>query len=60
MQSSARARRRELSADGFELRLAVNYLAGFLSRRLLLLMLEEPRLLAHYQRRLGGTADDRL
>ena len=31
---------RELSADGFELRLAVNYLAGFLLTRLLLPMLE--------------------
>ena len=32
--------RRELSADGFELRFAVNYLAGFLLTRLLLPMLE--------------------
>jgi NAD(P)-dependent dehydrogenase (short-subunit alcohol dehydrogenase family) len=32
--------RRELSADGFELRFAVNYLAGFLLARLLLPMLE--------------------
>ena len=31
---------RELSADGFELRLAVNYLAGFLLTRLLLPMLD--------------------
>ena len=31
---------RELSADGFELRFAVNYLAGFLLTRLLLPMLE--------------------
>ena len=31
--------RRELSADGFELRFAVNYLAGFLLTRLLLPML---------------------
>ena len=31
---------RELSTDGFELRLAVNYLAGFLLTRLLLPMLE--------------------
>jgi NAD(P)-dependent dehydrogenase (short-subunit alcohol dehydrogenase family) len=33
--------RRELSADGFELRFAVNYLAGFLLTRLLLPMLEK-------------------
>ena len=32
--------KRELSADGFELRFAVNYLAGFLLTRLLLPMLE--------------------
>jgi NAD(P)-dependent dehydrogenase (short-subunit alcohol dehydrogenase family) len=32
--------RRELGADGFELRFAVNYLAGFLLTRLLLPMLE--------------------
>src|ERR1700730_7994925 len=32
--------RRELSADGFELRFAVNYLAGFLLTRLLLPMFE--------------------
>jgi NAD(P)-dependent dehydrogenase (short-subunit alcohol dehydrogenase family) len=32
--------RRELSAEGFELRFAVNYLAGFLLTRLLLPMLE--------------------
>jgi NAD(P)-dependent dehydrogenase (short-subunit alcohol dehydrogenase family) len=32
--------RRELSADGFEFRFAVNYLAGFLLTRLLLPMLE--------------------
>ena len=32
--------RRELSADGFELRFAVNYLAGFLLTRLLLPALE--------------------
>ena len=32
--------RRELSADGFELRFAVNYLAGFLLTRLLSPMLE--------------------
>ena len=32
--------RRELSADGFELRFAVNYLAGFLLTRLLLPILE--------------------
>jgi NAD(P)-dependent dehydrogenase (short-subunit alcohol dehydrogenase family) len=32
--------RRELSPDGFELRFAVNYLAGFLLTRLLLPMLE--------------------
>ena len=32
--------RRELSADGFELRFAVNYLAGFLLTRLLMPMLE--------------------
>jgi NAD(P)-dependent dehydrogenase (short-subunit alcohol dehydrogenase family) len=32
--------RRELSADGFELRFAINYLAGFLLTRLLLPMLE--------------------
>jgi NAD(P)-dependent dehydrogenase (short-subunit alcohol dehydrogenase family) len=35
--------RRELSADGFELRFAVNYLAGFLLTRLLLPMLENRR-----------------
>ena len=41
MPGSARAgRRRELSADGFELRFAVNYLAGFLLTRLLLPALE--------------------
>ena len=34
--------RREISADGFELRFAVNYLAGFLLTRLLLPLVEEP------------------
>ena len=38
--SARAARERELSADGFELRFAVNYLAGFLLTRLLLPMLE--------------------
>ena len=38
--SARAASRRELSADGFELRFAVNYLAGFLLTRLLLPMLE--------------------
>ena len=50
--------RRELSADGFELRFAFYYLAGFLLTRLLLPMLES--LVAHCQRRLGGTTAHRL
>ena len=51
---------RELSADGFELRFAVNYLAGFLLTRLLLPELERREFAANRQRRLGGTTGNRL
>ena len=46
--SGGPAGKRELSADGFEVRLAVNYLAGFLLTRLLL-----PKILASTPSRIG-------
>jgi NAD(P)-dependent dehydrogenase (short-subunit alcohol dehydrogenase family) len=49
--SGGPAGKRELSADGFELRLAVNYLAGFLLTRLLL-----PKILASTPARIVNVA----
>ena len=51
---------RQTSADGHELRFAVNYLAGFLLTHLLLPLLKAQRAGAHRQCRLGRPAGDRL
>jgi NAD(P)-dependent dehydrogenase (short-subunit alcohol dehydrogenase family) len=48
--------RRELSADGFELRFAVNYLAGLSADAFASARSRQARIAANRQRRLGGTA----
>ena len=52
--------KREVSADGFELRFAVNYLAGFLLTRLLLPLHRGARAVPHRQCVLRRAAADRL
>ena len=51
---------RQTSADGHELRFAVNYLAGFLLTRSAAAASPAERAGAHRQRRLGRAAADRL
>ena len=51
---------RETSADGYELRFAVNYLSGFLLTHLLMPLLEEQRAGAHRQCGVARPAGDRF